>query len=96
MKIPRYNKFSVDWPNHVIGFFSALFGILIAFELDQWRERQQEAEVAQNAFSKLKQEIQINKNLLHETVSTNLGLLTLLQTRNIRPLIIRSIPLTQN
>lgn len=81
MKIPRLKKFSIDWPNHIIGFFSALFGILIAFELDQWRERQQEQEIAQSAFTKLKQEIQINSNALHETVATNRTLLSLLRTK---------------
>lgn len=54
----------IDWPNHAIGFFSALFGILIAFELDQWRETRNHQEEARNAFDKLKQEIQINKNSL--------------------------------
>jgi len=80
MRIPRF-KTPIDWPNHTIGFFSALFGILIAFELDQWREQKQEEEVAQNAFAKLKQEIQINRNTLHETVNTNLELLSLLKSK---------------
>src|SRR5688572_17342624 len=80
MKIPRVRKLSIDWPNHIIGFFSALFGILIAFELDQWRERQQEQEIAQNAFAKLKQEIQINKNTLHEMASSNREFLSLLKS----------------
>ena len=78
MNIPRIPKFSIDWPNHVIGFFSALFGILIAFELDQWRERNQEKEIAASAFSKLKQEVHVNNNSLHEMVSTNVKLIGLL------------------
>jgi hypothetical protein len=80
MRIPRISTLSIDWPNHIIGFFSALFGILIAFELDQWRERKQEEEIAQNAFTKLKQEIQINRNTLHEMASTNREMLALLKS----------------
>ena len=69
----------IDWSNHTIGFFSALFGILIAFELDEWRETRSHREEARNAFDKLKQEIQINKNSLHTSVTTNLQLLDLLE-----------------
>ena len=76
MKLPRLGKVSIDWPNHIVGFFSALFGILVAFELDQWRESVQEGEVAANAFEKIKDEIQVNKTTLHETVNTNLTLIS--------------------
>jgi hypothetical protein len=75
----RWNSWKVDWPNHLIGFFSALFGILIAFELDQWRETKNNEEDARNAFDKIRQEIQVNKSALHETVSTNLKLIDLLE-----------------
>jgi hypothetical protein len=78
LKIPRISKFSIDWPNHIIGFFSALFGILIAFELDQWRERKQEIEIARNAFTKLKLEVEVNNNSLHEMVHTNQKLVELM------------------
>jgi hypothetical protein len=71
MKVPWLPDFKVDWPNHTIGFFSALFGILIAFELDEWRERKKEAELAFNAWQKMKQEIEINQNALHEMVRIN-------------------------
>ncbi len=78
LRMPKIS-FAVDWPNHIIGFFSALFGILIAFELDQWRESKKEEEIAANAFDKLKQEIQINKNSLHESTQLNLQLLAVLE-----------------
>lgn len=62
----------IDWPNHIIGFFSALFGILIAFELDQWRESRNELELADSAFTNLKKEVDINQNILRENVNLNL------------------------
>lgn len=71
-------SWKIDWPNHVIGFFSALFGILIAFELEEWRENRNNQEEARQAFDKLKQEIQTNKTTLHEMVATNEQLLDLL------------------
>ena len=75
----KFSSWRVDWPNHLIGFFSALFGILIAFELDEWREAKNNQEEAHNAFDKIKQEIQINKGALHEAVKTNLQFLELLE-----------------
>ncbi len=75
----KFRVWKVDWPNHLIGFFSALFGILIAFELDQWREAKNNQDDAGNAFEKIKQEIEINKVALHETVNVNLQLLHLLE-----------------
>jgi hypothetical protein len=69
----------IDWPNHVVGFFSALFGILIAFELDEWKENRKEATIAENAFVRLQQEIDINRNMLHEVVNTNLLMIQALQ-----------------
>lgn len=75
----KFRAWRVDWPNHLIGFFSALFGILIAFELDEWREAKNHREDASNAFQKVKQEIGINKNMLHETAKRNLQLLDLLE-----------------
>lgn len=68
----------IDWPNHLVGFFSALFGILIAFELDEWKESRKEEKIAANAFIRLQQEIVINRNMLHEMVNTNLSLISML------------------
>ncbi len=69
LSLPNYK---IDWPNHVIGFFSALFGILIAFELEEWRDQKNQAEIARIAFENLKKEIQINQNSLHENIANNL------------------------
>ncbi len=72
-------KTSIDWPNHLIGFFSALFGILIAFELDSWRERRNQEEVVAQAFDRLKTEISINQNSLHSNVAINLRKIAVLK-----------------
>lgn len=74
-----WRSWKVDWPNHLIGFFSALFGILIAFELEEWRESKNHQEDARNAFEKTKKEIQFNKDILHEAVDTNLRLIDMLE-----------------
>ena len=84
-RLPKVH-FAIDWPNHLISFFSALFGILIAFEPDQWREQRKEAEIAASAFDKMKQEISINKNSLHESIQLNLQLIDVLQ-EDVLPLI---------
>ena len=65
-------RFRIDWPNHIIGFFIALFGILIAFELDEWREQKKELALAKSAFENIKKEVDINQNILHENISLNL------------------------
>lgn len=76
----KFREWKVDWPNHLIGFFSALFGILIAFELDQWRESKNNEEDSRNAFEKIKVEIQTNKETLHAVINANLKLLELLES----------------
>ena len=74
------SSYKIDWPNHIIGFFSALFGILIAFELEEWRDQKNQVEIAQIAFENLKKEIQINQNSLHENVANNINHITALQS----------------
>lgn len=78
MKQFSFQSLKIDWPNHLIGFFSALFGILIAFELDDWRERQNQAELASNAFERMKVEIDFNQNILHANVKQSLEFVDLL------------------
>jgi hypothetical protein len=73
------SRYRIDWPNHLIGFFSALFGILIAFELEEWRDQKSQAETARIAFENLKKEIQNNQTSLHENVSTNIRHISRLQ-----------------
>lgn len=77
---PFFSKYQIDWPNHIIGFFSALFGILIAFELDEWREERNQIEIARVAFENLKKEVQINQNSLHENISNNVNYIDALQS----------------
>ena len=71
----------IDWPNHLVGFFSALFGILIAFELDEWRENRKDDKIAVNAFARIQQEIDINRNMLREMVNSNTQMIDALQTQ---------------
>ncbi len=73
------SQYRIDWPNHIIGFFSALFGILIAFELEEWREQKSQKEIARIAFENLRIEIQINQTNLHENVANNINHIIALQ-----------------
>ena len=73
------SQYKIDWPNHIIGFFSALFGILIAFELEEWRDKKNQIEIARIAFENLKKEVQINQNSLHENVANNIRHINTLQ-----------------
>ncbi len=73
------SQYKIDWPNHIIGFFSALFGILIAFELEEWRDEKNQIEIAHIAFENLKKEVQINQNSLHENIAINIKHLKSLQ-----------------
>jgi hypothetical protein len=65
----------IDWPNHFVGFFSALFGILIAFELDEWKESRKDDKIADNAFIRMQQEIDMNRNMLRGMVTVNLQMI---------------------
>jgi hypothetical protein len=65
----------IDWPNHFVGFFSALFGILIAFELDEWKEDRKDDKIADNAFVRMQQEIDMNRNMLRGMVTVNLQMI---------------------
>jgi hypothetical protein len=69
MKRKRKNR--IDWPNHLIGFFSALFGILVAFELDEWREQNNQRELTSIALERMITEIEFNQNMLHTNVEEN-------------------------
>lgn len=44
-------KSKIDWVNHLIAFLSALLGILIAFQLEDYQEKQQEKEKLQIALT---------------------------------------------
>jgi hypothetical protein len=75
----KFQNWRIDWPNHLIAFFSALFGILIAFELDQWRESRNNFEDAHNAFVNIKKEVETNKTALHAVIDENLKRLETLE-----------------
>ena len=55
-----FRKFKIDWINHAVGFFSALFGIYIAFRLENYRDDIKEKEKANVVKLVLKKEIEEN------------------------------------
>ena len=58
------NKLSnIDWSNHIVAFFSALLGILIAFQLQDYQDDQKEEEELQITLEAIKKEIENNQNI---------------------------------
>ena len=53
-------KTHIDWKNHLIAFLSALLGILIAFQLEDYRSRQNDLDNLDIAMSSIKNEIENN------------------------------------
>src|SRR6478736_912629 len=67
----KFGSIHINWPDHLVGFFSALFGILIAFQLEEWRDQREREQLVQLALQNLKSEIDINKNYYEETTRFN-------------------------
>lgn len=61
-------KTKIDWPNHLIAFFSALLGILIAFQLEDYRENRQDDEKLQNTVNAIQNEIDNNLKIYQTNV----------------------------
>ena len=66
-------KTKLDWPNHIIAFFSALLGILIAFQLEGYRDTRKDNEELKSALISIKSEIDNNFNI-YETNVEQLGI----------------------
>lgn len=67
----RLGSIHINWPDHLVGFFSALFGILIAFQLEEWRDQHEREQLVKLALQNIKNEIDINKNYYEETIRFN-------------------------
>jgi hypothetical protein len=62
----------IDWPNHIIAFVSALLGILIAFQLEYYREEHKEDEELSKALIIVKKKVENNLQI-YKTNTDNLG-----------------------
>ncbi len=62
----------VDWKNHIIAFFSALLGILIAFQLEDYRDDRQDKERLGITLNAIKKEIERNR-IIYQTNVTKLS-----------------------
>jgi hypothetical protein len=69
MKKWRFKK--IDWTNHTIGFASTIIGILIAFQLEDWRESREEVAKIKKAELSLVAELQRNRAGLENVVKEN-------------------------
>lgn len=64
----RFRNIKIDWLNHFIAFLSALFGIYIAFRLENFRENQQEKERIQIIEKAIRNEIENNLMIYSQNV----------------------------
>lgn len=64
----RFRNIKIDWLNHTVSFLSALFGIYIAFRLENYRENQQEKERIQLIEKAILNEIENNLRIYSENV----------------------------
>lgn len=59
----------IDWRNHLIAFLSALFGILIAFQLEDFSENRKQLERTNTAYDLVIAEIENNIAIYKENVN---------------------------
>lgn len=64
-------KSTIDWQNHSITFISTIIGILIAFQLEDWRENREEQAKIDKAEISLINELNRNKVGLEATIKIN-------------------------
>lgn len=58
----------IDWINHSVAFFSALLGILIAFQLEDYQDRRQENEKLEVTLGAIRSEIENNRRIYQTNV----------------------------
>ncbi len=61
----------IDWHNHTITFISTIIGILIAFQLEDWRENREEQVKIDKAEVSLFNELERNKVGLESIIKVN-------------------------
>jgi len=79
----RINK--IDWLNHMIAFLSALLGIVIAFQLEDFQEDQKAQEDLQITLIAIKKEVENNQSIYRtniETLSEFLDYISVLEDKN--------------
>lgn len=62
--------FKADWNNHLIAFISTIFGIIIAFQLQNWQKEKIENERLQFGIESIKNEIKEDFDMLDKTIKT--------------------------
>lgn len=58
----------IDWINHTVAFISALLGIFIAFQLDDWKDRINENKEIIKATTSIRDELLENRRMLRNEV----------------------------
>jgi len=66
--VEKIKNIRVDWPNHVVGFLSALLGIYIGFRLEGVREDHQERKRIEIVKQSIKNEIENNLRIYEQNI----------------------------
>lgn len=62
-------KKKIDWLNHFVGLVSVVFGVLIAFWLNNWSEERKEQREIKTALQNVRNEISKNQLALDSTIT---------------------------
>lgn len=68
MKIKTSPSVKIEWGNHFVSFLSALLGIFIALQLEEWREDRGEVQRANEAIAAIRAEVDSNIALYHYNI----------------------------
>jgi len=64
-------KYKIEWTNHGINFLSVLFGIILAFSLNNWGESRKEQKIANTALFNVKNELEKNLSNIDSVIELN-------------------------
>lgn len=67
----KRGKSKIDWINHVVGFVSVVFGVVMAFWLNNWSEGRSENQTIRTALQNVRNEIAKNQKNLDSTILEN-------------------------
>ena len=67
----KESKETIQWLNHTVNFTSVLFGIIIAFSLQNWNENRKERKTIHTALNNIANEIRTNLGRIDTVIQKN-------------------------